>query len=215
MAVITTNASLIRLYNAFTGLSAIERSQSGVARAEVVYYGDSDWDGPGSGNTRVWQVPQTTLPEDFGYVLTDAFISVTTDGAADISAEATGQLRIYPGGILGPEINLTLISSPSRQDFSGTTAIGTIAANRYNGMTPSLRGNKSVINYELSRDFKGVIYPFNGGSYATDPASTFDVGLAEQLPDGPDYTVRSYIRFLQYDIDQSYNYVIQSPQLTR
>ena len=215
MALITTNASLIRQYNAFTGLSALERSQSGVARAEVIYYGDTDWDDPGSGNNRLWQVPQTTLPEDFGYVLTDVFISVTTDAAQPSNIEATGQVRLYPGGILGPEINLTLVSHPSRQDNAGTTAIGSIQARIYNAMYPSLRGEKSVINFELSRDFKGVIYPFNGQSYSSDAKSTFDVGLSEELVDGNNYTVRSYIRFLQYDIDQSYNYVIQSPTLTR
>ena len=95
MALITTNASLQRQYNAFTGLSATERSQSGIARAELIYYGDTDWDGPGAGNNRLWQVPQTTLPEDFGYVLTDVFISVTTDGYTYINAESTGQVRLY------------------------------------------------------------------------------------------------------------------------
>lgn len=215
MALITTNASLKKLYTPFTGVSATERSRSGIARAELVYYGDTDWDTPGAGNNRTWQVPQTTLPEDFGYVLTDAFISVTTDAADELFTEAVGQFRIYPGGVLGPEINLTLMSYPSRQDSSGTTAIGSIQASKYNGIYPSLRGNKNTMNWELARDFKGVIYPFNGQSYTNDAKSTFDVGLSEQYVNGPNYTVRSYIRFLQYDIDQSYNYVIQSPQLTR
>jgi hypothetical protein len=215
MALITTNADLIRQYNAFTGLSARERSESGIARAEIIYYGDTDWDAPGSGNNRLFQVPQTTLPEDFGYVLTDVFISVTTDAAQPQNTEAVGQVRLYPGGILGPEINLTLTSHPSRQDNAGTTAIGSIQARIYNAMYPSLRGEKSVINFELARDYKGLIYPFQAKSYTDDPKSTFDVGLSEELTDGNNYTVRSFIRFLQYDIDQSYNYVIQSPQLTR
>ena len=215
MALITTNASLLKQYTPFTGLSASERSASGIARAELVYYGDTDWDAPGTGNNRLWQVPQTTLPEDFGYVLTDAFISVTSDGVTPIAMEAVGQIRLFPGGVLGPEINLTLVSHPSRQDNVGSTAIGSIAAQIYNAQYPSLRGEKSTINFELSRDFKGFIYPFNAQSYTTDPKSTFDVGLSEEKTAGDNYTVRSYIRFLQYDIDQSYNYVLQSPQLTR
>ena len=215
MALITTNADLIRQYNAFTGLSATERSQSGIARAEIIYYGDTDWNGPGTGNNRLWQVPQTTLPQDFGYVLTDCFISVTTDGATNLEIEATGQVRLYPGGVLGPEINLTLISHASRQSAAGTTAIGSISAADYNGQFPSVRGSKNNMNFELSKDYKGILYPFQANGYTTDPKSTFDVALSEQLVNGSDYTVRSYIRFLQYDIDQSYNYVIQSPQLTR
>lgn len=215
MALITTDASLIRQYNGFTGLSALERSQSGIARAELIYYGDTDWDQPGAGNTRLFQVPQTTLPEDFGYVLTDVFISVTTDGTDEIYTEGTGQVRLYPGGVLGPEINLTLNSYPSRQDDAGTTAIGNMSAREYNTMIPSLRGFKGTLNFELTKAFTGIIYPFQGQSYSTNPKSTFDIGLGEEYVNGPNYTVRSYIRFLQYDIDQSYNYVIQSPQLTR
>lgn len=215
MALVTTSASLTRQYNAFTGLSATERSQSGIARAEIIYYGETDWDNPGASNNRLWQVPQTTLPEDFGYVLTDVFISVTTDAATECNVEAVGQVRLYPGGILGPEISLSLISHPSRQDIFGTTAIGSIQAATYNAQFPSLRGEKNVVNFELSRDYKGILYPFQAKGYTTDPKSTFDVGLSELFNNGPNYTVRSYIRFLQYDIDQSYNYVIQSPQLTR
>lgn len=214
MGLVTTNASLSKQYNPFTGLSASERAASGIARAELIYYGESDWDNPGA-NHRLWQVPQTTLPEGFGYALTDVFISVTTDAATECNIEAVGQVRLYPGGILGPEINLTLVSHPSRQDIFGTTPIGNIAAATYNAQFPSLRGEKNVINFELSRDYKGILYPFNAKAYTTDPKSTFDVGLSELFNNGPNYTVRSYIRFLQYDIDQSYNYVIQSPQLTR
>jgi len=215
MALITTSASLLKQYTPFTGLSAIERSQSGVARAELIYYGDTDWDTPGAGNNRLFQVPQTTLPEDFGYVLTDVFISVTSDASAQVDAEAVGQVRLYPGGVLGPEINLTLTTSPSRQDDQGTTAIGTVTASNFNGMYPNLRGNKSTINYELSSKYSGVVYPFGGSAYSSDPKSTFDVGIGEFKNNGANYTVRSFIRFLQYDIDQSYNYVIQSPQLMR
>jgi len=215
MALITTSASLIKQYTPFTGLSAIERSASGVARAELVYYGDTAWGAPGAGNERLFQIPQTTLPEDFGYVLTDVFISVTTDTRVELRSEAAGQMRLFPGGVLGPEINLTLKSSPSRQGAAGNTPIGDIAADLYNAMFPSLRGEKSTINYELSRDFKGVIYPFNGQTYSNDAKSTFDAGIGENHQNGAAATVRTYVRFLQYDIDQSYNYVIQSPQLTR
>jgi hypothetical protein len=215
MALITTNASLLKQYTPFTGLSASERAASGIARAELIYYGDTDWNGPGTGNNRLFQVPQTTLPEDFGYVLTDAFISVTTDLPGYVSTEMTGQFRLFPGGVLGPEINLSLVANPSRMTDNAATAVGSIAANAFNTQYPSLRGLKGNINYALDKNFSGVIYPFNASSYTTDPKSIFDVGIGEETSNGPDYTVRSFIRFLQYDIDQSYNYVIQSPQLVR
>ena len=215
MALITTNASLIRQYTPFTGLSATERSQSGIARAELVYYGGVDWNGPGAGNDRLIQVPQTTLPEDFGYVLTDVFVSVKDDVGAYVAAEGVGQMRLFPGGILGPMINLTLRSNDSKMGINPTTPIGDVPSNQFNTLFPSIYGSRGVVNYTLDKNFTGLIYPYGGKAYSDDPKSTFDLALGEQLQNGLDYIVYFYIRFLQYDIDQSYNYVIQSPQLTR
>ena len=105
MAIVTTTASLIRQYNAFTGLSANERSQSGIARAEIVYYNvNDDWPAPGAGNNRLYETGQIDLPKDFGYVLTDAFVRIDATGDASIQTEMLGHLRIFVGGVLGPQI---------------------------------------------------------------------------------------------------------------
>ena len=131
MALVTTTGSLIRQYNAFTGLSAIERSQSGIARAEVVYYNvNDDWPAPGAGNRRIYQTGDISLPKDFGYVITDAFMQITRNNSDDILTEAVAALRISPGGVLGPQINTTLVSNASRQDVSAVTPIGDIQACR-------------------------------------------------------------------------------------
>lgn len=215
MALITTNASPIVQYTPFTGLSALERSQSGIARAELVYWGNDDWAAPGAGNIRLFQIPQTTLPEDFGYVLQDVSVAIVSDGVTLISAEAVGTMRLYPSGVLGPAIHLNVVNAPGRQDGGGGTATGSTPNNDNNSVYPSIYGNKSIMNFTLQRDYKGVIYPFGGEKYSTTPKSTFDLGLSEQVAAGVGYKVHYYVRFLQYDIDQSYNYVIQSPQLTR
>lgn len=217
MALITTTGSLIRQYNAFTGLSAQERSQSGIARAEVVYYnvGD-DWPAPGSGNNRIYQTGDLSLPKDFGYVITDAFMQIIGNGFSQINAEAVAHLRISPGGVLGPQINTTLTSNASRQDSGGATQIGNIGANNYNANFP-FASSDGEITYILRDKPTALIYPFGSQSYTStpNPASIFNLQLGEQVVNGNAYTVNTYIRFLQYDIDQSYNYVIQSPQLTR
>ena len=140
MALITTTGSLIRQYNAFTGLSAIERSQSGIARAEVVYYiVNDDWPAPGAGNRRLYQTGQLELPKDFGYVLTDAFVRISSDDDSTIGTEMVGDLRIFPGGILGPQINTQLTAAPSAQDNTPTTSLGSIQADRYNTNFPSFK----------------------------------------------------------------------------
>ena len=219
MALITTTASLIRQYNAFTGLSALERSQSGIARAEVVYYNiNDDFPAPGSGNNRTYTSGRIDLPKDFGYVLTDVYIQLAGSSADNIEAEAVGSVTLYPGGVLGPQINTTLQSVPSRQSSTPSTAIGDTQARRFNTFFPDGNStNNSTINYFLASKPSAIIYPFAFQTYTTspDPASQFEFSLGEAQSDGNAYVATCYLRFLQYDIDQSYNYVIQSPQLTR
>ena len=216
MALITTTGSLIRQYNAFTGLSATERSQSGIARAEIVYYNVNDsWPSPGAGNNRLYQTGQLDLPKDFGYVLTDAYMLVSRAGL--VECETVAQLRIFPGGILGPQVNLTLESPAGRQDGTGSTPIGDIAAENYNSIFPSLGGANGSLVYHLTSKPTNLIYPFGANTYTStpNPASVWELALGEQKVAGAEYDVSLFVRFLQYDIDQSYNYVIQSPQLTR
>ncbi len=217
MALVTTTGSLIRQYNAFTGLSAVERSQSGIARAEIVYYNVNDtWPATGVADQRLYQTGNIELPKDFGYVLTDARIMLTQDSLDVIRSEAAARYTLFPGGILGPQINGLLASKPGKQNGTGTTAIGSIAADSYNSVFP-ISGNKSAIIYELENKPTAIIYPFGANAYtsAANPASLFNFEVGEHPVGQPAVEVTCYFRFLQYDIDQSYNYVIQSPQLTR
>ena len=218
MAIITTTASLIRQYNAFTGLSALERSQSGIARAEVVYYNVNDnWPAAGTGNNREYTSGIVDLPKDFGYVLTDCFVRVEADAEEAIPTEMVGAFRIYPGGILGPQINTYLRAEPSQQESNPNTAVGSIPAGTYNTNYPSF-GNHGAINYALEAKPTALIYPFGSQAYTTtpNPASSFQFQIGEQVQNYVRaYDVSVYLRFLQYDIDQSSNYVVQSPQLTR
>lgn len=217
MAVIATTASLIRQYNAFTGLSATERSQSGIARAEIVYYNVNDgWPNPGAGNERIYQTGQLDLPKDFGYVLTDAFCRIQVDNGR-VFANAASLMRLFPGGVLGPQINVTLEANGDRQDAGGATAIGSINADNFNTMKPIDTNNDAAMVHKLRDKPTAILYPFGSNSYTStsNPATSWEWLISEQLPNGDAYDVSVYFRFLQYDIDQSYNYVIQSPQLTR
>ncbi len=217
MALVTTTGAFTQLYNAFTGLSATERSQSGIARAEIVYYNVNDnWGAPGAGNNRVYQTGLLSLPKDFGYVLTDAFCRIQVD-AASSEVSASSVLRLFPGGILGPQINLTLTADPDKQDVNGSTAIGDIPANRYNTIKPTSSGNDGVVIHTLRNKTTALLYPFASNTYTSDPnpSTDWDWAIGEELSNGVAYDVSCYFRFLQYDIDQSYNYVVQSPQLTR
>ena len=217
MALETTTGTLIRQYNAFTGLSALERSQSGIARAEIVYYnvGD-DWPAPSAGNNRVYQTGVLDLPKDFGYVLTDVYVKVHRNNSTALYANANSVISLFPGGSLGPQININVPSEPDRQDGSATTAIGSVQAFAYNQTYP-FSSEDAAIFYNLANKPTPILYPFGSNTYTTtpNPATQFNWQVGEQIANGPEYKVTAFIRFLQYDIDQSYNYVIQSPQLTR
>ena len=218
MALITTTANLVRQYNAFSGLSATERSQSGIARAEVVYYNVNDnWNAAGSGNNRVYETGQISLPKDFGYVLTDAFVRVDAAGDSTVATEMVGHLRIFPGGILGPQINTYLAAETSKQYSTPSQATGNIPAQNFNTNYPAF-GNEGAITYVLEHKPTALIYPFGSQSYTStpNPASIWQWQVGEEeASNDANYDVSCYFRYLQYDIDQSYNYVIQSPQLTR
>jgi hypothetical protein len=216
MALITTTGTLRKLYTPFTGLSALERSQSGVARAELVYYNVNDsWAAAGAGNNRVYQTGTIDLPKDFGYVLTDVHCKVQRNGFV-VGANANSVITLFPGGALGPQINLNVPSEPDRQDVNANTAIGSIEAREYNSTYP-FGSDDGVIVYNLTNKPTSLLYPFNSTSYTTavNPATQFNWQVGEQIANQAEYDVTVYIRFLQYDIDQTYNYVIQSPQLTR
>ena len=213
MATITTTASLARQYNAFTGLSAIERSQSGIARAEVVYYATNDgWPAPGAGNNRIYTTGVIDLPTDFGYVLTDVFIKFDSASFNNIFMDAVGVMDVRVGGTLGPIINLELTSDPSRMNSADSTTLSSGSA--YN---TTVIGDQGNLLFSLKNKPTTLIYPFASSTYTTDPnpASQFQIKFGEEYQNGPAYDVGVYVRFLQYDIDQSYNYVVQSPQLTR
>ena len=218
MALVTTSASLIRQYNAFSGLSAIERSQSGIARAEVVYYAtNDDWPASGAGNNKLYKAGPIDLPKDFGYVITDCFVAVERTSGASVNTEMVGDFLIAPGGTLGPQIRAQIEATPSKQVATPSTTLGNVRADEYNTNIPSLTGDRGSIVYKMVDKPTAIIYPFGSNSYTStpNPASQWTFTIGEQELGGDAHRVTTYVRFLQYDIDQSYNYVIQSPQLTR
>jgi hypothetical protein len=219
MAIVTTTAALTRQYNAFTGLSASERSQSGIARAEVVYFVTNDsWPAASSGTNRSYSSGVVDLPKDFGYVLTDCSIDVRTASvSATLQLEAVGGFELRIGGTLGPIHHIPLVNYASRAEDVHTTGVGSIPNAEYNTNYPSIHGEKGQMTFILRDKPTEIIYPFGSQTYTStpNPASQFRFAITEQNTSVGEYEVTCYLRFLQYDIDQSYNYVIQSPQLTR
>lgn len=200
-------------YNPFTGIPELERQRSGIPRAEVIFSKrNDDWSDPGAGNTRqlVASISLDTS-SNFGYVLMDCFARFRDDTYMRLSA--TAAVNIYPGGdyFNGDAITTNLVSDPDRSDPNSSTAIGSVQYRAYNTAFTDT-GLGFAMNFKLAEPKPtGIIYPYESpGS-----SSLVEVVFGEEYQNGPDLKYDFYCRFLQFDVSQSYNYVVNTPQLMR
>lgn len=211
MAVILTSVTPKQRYTPFTGLSEQQRAASGIARAEDVRKVSGSWPATGLGDNRVINFVNQLDP-DYGYILMDCFAKFYA--TSNLTMEAVGNLQIQttPGHPDNEIIETSMISEPSRQDSAGNTAIGSIQALAYNAFKPADAANNNSITFRLAEPKPTMlIFPFAATSYA--PA--INVTFAQELTNWPAFNYYFYLRLLQYDISQGYNYIIQTPQLTR
>ena len=211
MAIVTTTVSPTVRITPFTGISEVQRERSGIARAEVVYSSYGLWPSTSGVDNRSISFSMS-LDTAYGYTLMDsncAFIK-----SADYNPmEALGVMEIStqtgPGASQFESQWYQYPSHPGRQNVSGDTAIGSIAANNYNALYP-ITGSNSVMVFTMETKPTALLYPFPRVT-SIDCTSMFGEEEAAQAA----MAYRFYTRFLQYDITQGYNYVVQSPALVR
>jgi len=211
MGQVTTTVSPEVRITPFTGLSETRRERSGIARAEVVYSGYGLWPATAAGDNRSISF-LFSLDPDYGYVMMDSnaafikassYIDMEANGVMEIST-ATG-----PGASQSESQWYQYENLPSRQDNGGNTAVGSIAADNWNSLYPITGGN-AIMAFTMVNKPTAMLYPFPG-------VDTIDcvAMFAEQLTEQIVIAYRFYTRFLQYDITQGYNYVVNSPIMTR
>jgi hypothetical protein len=208
MALVTTTVTPEIRITPFTGVSEGVRERSGIARAEVAYTSYGIWPATAAGDNRSISFSYNLDP-DYGYILMDsncAFIETT----AYIDMEATGVMEISTSGQNETESQwYQYQNNPSRQTLAGTTAIGSIGAGEYNTMYP-ITGANGVMAFTMVTKPTALLYPFPG----VDDYTVTTMFGENRLNQGQ-IAYRYYTRFLQYDITQGYNYVVQTPALTR
>ena len=210
MALVTTTVSPEVRITPFTGLSEMQRERSGIARAEVVYSAIGNWPATGAGDYRSIAF-SFSLDPDYGYVLMDSSVAFIMYQHYN-KMEATGVMEITtdtgPGASQAESQWYTYESSPGRMN-SSAGAIGSINADDYNSNYP-ITGDNSVEVFTMKTKPTALLYPFPG-------VSTIDCTSMFGEPDSqePVQAYRFYTRFLQYDVVQGYNYVVQSPALMR
>lgn len=211
MATILTSVTPTQRYTPFTGLTELERAKSGIARAEDVRRASGTWAAAGAGNNRVIQFNHDLDP-DYGYIVMDCFAKFYRFGGLVMETVANFQIQTTPGHADNEIIETQLISEAGRQDSNGSTAIGSIQASQYNTFIPGDASSVGSITFRLAEPKPSMlIFPFAKTSYPPSITVTF----GEQYLNYFDYSYYFYLRLLQYDISQGYNYVIQTPQLTR
>lgn len=200
-------------YNPFTGIPELERQKSGIPRAEVIFSKrNADWNGPGVGNTRQLVASMSLdTASNFGYVLMDCYARFRHNTYMRLSANAA--VNIFPGGdyFNGDAITTNLVSDPDRSDPNSITPIGDIQYRAYNTAFTDT-GLGFAMNFRLAEPKPtGIIYPYESpGS-----SSLVEVIFGEEFLAGATLKYDFYCRFLQFDVSQSYNYVVNTPQLTR
>lgn len=209
MALVTTTVTPPARVQPFTGISEIQRERSGIARAEVIYSTTGTWPATGAGDSR-GLIITFDLDPDFGHVLMDCnscfiasadYLEMEASSWMEIETSTPGDLerQYYP-----------LVNYASRQGNSaGNTPVGDIPANNYNSTYPAGTEIGSMV-FSMEVTPTGLLWPFPGVGYIS--CSTV---FGEQALQQPGYSYRFFCRFLQYDITQGYNYVVNSPVMTR
>jgi hypothetical protein len=211
MSVIATLVDPVQRHTPFTGGTDQDRLLRGAARGETIFTKNDIWAAPGTGDNRSINFT-CDLDNNFAWVLTDASCTFLRSGSGAMHLEAVGLLEIaLPSNSRTEYIYGQFTSLPGRMDSVGSTEIGAIAANRYNTMYPVVTDVGSM-TFDLWVKPNYMLIPFSqSGSQVVTVSNIF----SETKTAGDAYSYRFAARFLQYDIDQAYDYRVQSPQLTR
>lgn len=211
MALVTTTVTPTETIHPFTGISEVQREKSGIARAEVVFSAYGTWPATGASDNRSISF-SFSLDNDYGYVLMESSAAFIINLHYP-KMEATGAMEVTSS--LGPGASdiasqwYPYVNHPSRQSSAGDTAIGSITAASWNSLYP-ITGSNGIMIFNLDPKPNGLLYPYS-------QRNTIDVTamFGEENTDEPAAAYRFFCRFLQYDVVQGYNYVVNSPIMTR
>ena len=211
MAVTATLVTPEERHTPFTGGTDRDRLLRGAARGETIFFKNDIWAAAGAGNERSINFI-CDLPNSWAWVLTDASVTFLNSASAYILMEAVGMMELSlpsPGGteyIYGQYESLA-----GRQDANSNTAIGSIQAREYNTQWPVVTAT-SAMTFELNKMPNYMLYPWN--QVSSDQVRVSNI-FSEPYQNYGSYSYRFAARFLQYDLDQVYDYRVQSPSLTR
>ena len=214
MSVVHTILSPEGTHTPFTGGTDQQRLNQGAARGVTSYFEStaSNWPATGAGDNRSCSISMQLDP-DYAYVMTDCTAIIIKLSQPYIEVEATALVEFKVPSQSGSEyIYSNLVNQPARQDTIGHTAVGSIPAREYNSQYPIIDVASPAGMGFIGENLPSyMLYPFQNAGDNVTVSVVFSEGATEQTA----LTIRFAARFLQYDIDQAYDWRVQSPTLTR
>ena len=216
MATIHTVINPIPRLTSFTGGTDAQRLAQGAARGEVRYQSAiaSSWPATGVGDNRSLSFSMELDP-DYAWVMTDCSCSFIALSTNVMKMEAIGFIEVkIPTKGIDQYIYTQMVSEPSRQDILGNSPIGSISAHSYNNQYPiiDVAAPSAMVFQSYSDSLPTyMLYPFDNTNDTVDVNVVFSEGATQEIAMTPRFSAR----FLQYDIDQAYDWRVQSPTLTR
>lgn len=206
----------------FTGLTAIQRQQSGIARAQVsLVWPQTTLSATSSGEIKAVRL-EGGLPRNFAYVYAGGSIKIGRTATTDVLDQNRG---VFFENEIQCAITGTSFSDSWKMLNEGAVKVEN-NANKITGAfealaTSSATATKHFTSPGILNGFQGLYqkiykdatYPriiYRGeNSDVTVTADVIDM-IDDPFPSAQ-YVVLGEMHFLQYDIDQAYNYLIHSP----
>ena len=223
-----TIVSDIRLFP-YSGLTQSVREQSGIARATVTASVNNAEVTSTTGAVIRSVVVTASLPQNYAYVITDAYIQISTDAAADVLVRiaALGFESNWRGLITGSDAssrfnlvcdNIVKVEN-DLQTYNNGSAAGTTTlsfTSRTTAWQTAFTGDYNGEENTYERVYTPTSLPKSVFRGSGGPVTLkFNIANMVDQPFGGGVFVNARFNFVQYDIDQAYNYLIHTPSLIR
>ena len=207
----------------FTGLTAIQRQQSGIARAQVTLkFPQTTLAATSTGEIKGIRL-HGGLPRNFAYVFQSGSIKLARVDLADVTDQGRG---VFFENELFVQINGTTFSDVFKMVNSGSIKVENDVnlneAGAYTGLaTSSATSTKHRASPGVLNPYQGVYEKIYNPNY--DPkiiyrgensdvsVEVIGVNMVQDPFPADQYLVAGELHFFQYDMDQAYNYLIHSP----
>ena len=207
----------------FTGLTAIQRQQSGIARAQVTLkFPQTTLASTSAGEIKGLRL-HGGLPRNFAYVFVGGSVKVGRVAATDVTDQSRGvyfenefqmqivgetfadSIKLLNAGVLKDEFTLNKTNAGT-YNRANVVAVGSTVNLASSGC---LNPWQDLYQKIYTPDYwPKIIYR---GENSDVSVEAIGVNTVEDPFPASQYLALGELHFLQYDIDQAYNYLIHSP----